>query len=203
MLSKKKTSIQLWSNNRLLEDSYFLCQSETLEFKKYSRTITSNYLLIHLDLEEDLANTTSNLFPLLSSVSEKGIKVLACLSLSSGNKTSLLEKYLGIFNSLYEKKINIRTLVIYDLYTLDPNNLSTSLDKYISNTIATKNLKISKVNNICYYPISLKQCLPSYEKLLFLNSTQSKNYYLSGQPTKDSDFAYFLNKTYQELFFQG
>ncbi|OGD83733.1 hypothetical protein A2572_00730 [Candidatus Collierbacteria bacterium RIFOXYD1_FULL_40_9] len=40
--------------------------------------------------------------------------------------------------------------------------------------------------------------MPSYEKLLFLNSTQSKNYYLSGQPTKDSDFAYFLNKTYQE-----
>lgn len=198
MYNKKKTSISLWSNNRLLQDCYFSCQSDNLEFKKYYKHSASNYLLIHIDLAEDLTNLTSDLYPLLSSVSEKEIKVLACISLSSDNKTPLLEKYLEVFRSLYEKKINIRTLVLYDLYILGADDCATSLDKYIHDIISTKNLKISKNNNVSLYPISLTQCLAAFEKLFFLNSTKSKNYYLSGQPISDSDLAYYLNKVYQE-----
>lgn len=200
MFSKKKTSVYFWSNDSLLLESYLSCQSEAIEFKKYSKLVTSNYLLVHIDLEKDLTELTSTLFPLLSSAQEKKLKVLACLSLSSSNQTSLLEKYLSVFNSLYEKKLNIRTLTIYDFYTLDLGRPSTSFDLFIDSILNSKSIKICKKNSLLYYPISLKQCLPFYEKLLFLNNTQSKNYYLAGQPLKDSDLAFFFNKIHQEKY---
>lgn len=198
MFAKKKASIYVWSNNNSLKDSYLLCQSETLEFKSVTKHPFGDYLLIHIDLESDLSDLTSRLYPLLSAVSEKKIKVLACLSLSSNKISPLLEKYLGILNSLYEKKVNIRSLIIYDPYVLASNKISTSFDRFVSNTIFTKSIKISKNSNVLFYPISINQCLPVYEKLLFLNSTQSKTYHLSGQPIKESDFAYYLNTLHQE-----
>ncbi len=198
MFNQKKTSIYLWTNNSLLEDIYFSCQTETIEFKKYSKLSSKHYLLIHLDLDSDLSYLTSNLYPLLSSAADKETKILVCLSLSTSSQTPLLEKYLGILNSLYEKNINLRTLTIYDLYTLNSNYAATSFDSYISKILSEKNINISKKNDKTFYPISLNQCLAVYEKLFFLNSTQFKNYHLAGIPIKDSDLAYYLNRLYQE-----
>lgn len=198
MSSIRKTQISIWSNNQSVVDKYLAFESDTLDFKKSSLFHQINYLLLHLDLESDLSELTSKLYPLLSSAEEKNIKFLAILSLSSNNQTSLLDKYLGILGDLYQKKLNIRILVVYDLYFLDNTQAVTSFDNLISNTLQSKRLDVSKTGSVLLYPISLSQSAKVFEKLLFLHGTQSKNYYLAGSPIKDLDLAYLISRNTSE-----
>lgn len=198
MSTIRKTQISIWSNNENLVDKYLSLASDTLDFKKNSLFHQTNYLLLHLDLESDLSELTSKLYPLLSKAEEKKIKILAVLSLSSNNQASLLDKYLAILSDLYQKKINIRILVVYDLYILDNTQPATPFDNFVSNILQTKKIDVSKSGSVLLYPVSLSQSAKAYEKLFFLHGTQSKNYYLAGTPIKDLDLAYLLNKNTSE-----
>lgn len=192
------TKIRIWSNNSFLEESFKVQASADTNFVELHTFTHVGYLLLIVDLSQNLSNISQKIIEFYHHAREKDQK-LAVLVLH--NRYIEVEKNIyfeDLLNKIGGNKPIHRLVILKDLF--QPNTLSfdTYLEKYILDAIGNRKITISSKGENIYFPISFSDLVHSLKKIFFLNGTSGKTFWILGDPISDLEIAYLIKKSLED-----
>lgn len=198
-MSANVPKIHLYSNNPEITD-YFLSLKADVHNLLFTESKNAYYTLLILDLSSDLTDLTSKILNYSDTALKQNQKILFCFLQESNQNPETLNRYQSLITDLKESKLDYRSLTVIDLYTLNLDKPVTSFDKRVEKWLDYGTCVASSKSEPQYYPLEVKSFLEAVKKILYLNSTSLKKYYLSGIGISDIDNAYIVKKYYEEYF---
>ena len=194
-----KIKIAVWSNNSFVENS-FVCQTSVTEmdFKELKDTASTPYLLAIIDLDQNLANVSQSLIDLYSLAREKDQK-LAVILLHGSEVDTEKNLYFQELLSKMGKDIPLHRLVIIkDLFQVNLLYSETYIEKYILEAITNRKIIISAKGENLLFPISFSDVTTCLKKILFLQGTAGRTFWVLGDPVNDLEIAYLIKKNLED-----
>lgn len=191
--------IAIWSNNSFLEDS-FLGQTDSPEtqFLGYKETGHAPYVLVLIDLTQDLSNISQRVISFYDECRKHDQKLVVLLLHGQEVDHEKDLYFENLLISLGAGRPLHRLVLVKDLF--QPNLLytETSLEKYILNAISSGKILISSKGENYFYPLTSSDLIAGLKKIYFLNGTAGKSFWLLGDPVTDLDIAYLIKKNLED-----
>ncbi|KKT40541.1 hypothetical protein A3K29_01115 [Candidatus Collierbacteria bacterium RIFOXYB2_FULL_46_14] len=194
-----KIKIAVWSNNSFVEDS-FVGQTSVLEldFKEFKTTVSTPYFLAIIDLDKSLSNVSQQLIDLYSLAREKDQKLAVILLHGAEVDTEKNLYFQELLGKMGGDRPLHRLVIVKDLFQVNLLYSETYLEKYILEAIADRKIIISVKGENTLFPISFSDITNCLKKILFLQGTAGKTFWVLGDPVTDLEIAYLIKKNLED-----
>ena len=189
-----QAKIAIWSNNSYLKSHIEEVKFDNLSFSDYTNSCSCPFVLVLIDLSQDLNNISQKIINIYEHCSIKGKKL--CLALFQWD-TIDTEKNL-YFSQLLQQLGSAspihRLVYVKDIISENLISPETWLEKYILESLLEGKIHISSKGENKIYPLTVKDFLAGLQKTFFLSGTAGKEFWMVGDPLTDLDLAYLLKK---------
>ncbi len=198
-MSAGTTKFALWSNNSYLEDAFLGETSlEDIKFLEYRESNSLPYVLILIDLMEDLSNISQKLINFYKHVRENNQKLTVLLLHGENIDTEKNIYFEELLNKISDGKPLHRLVITKDLFQSALITSDTYIEKYILEAISNRKVNISAKGENQYFPITFPDLINSLKKIFFLNATSGKTFWILGDPVTDLEIAYLVKKNLED-----
>lgn len=197
-MPKISTKVDIWSNHPDLQMAFTgPAFTEQIEFVEYKSNSSHPYVIVLIDLTQDLSDISQKLIAIYDHCRSKSNKlaVVICHGEKIDGEKNLY--FSQLLDGLGGDSPIHRLVLTKDLYQ-DLFEAGTWIEKVILDSLLNKKITISGKGNTKLYPLNLKDCVAALQKILFLSGTAGKTFWLVGDSITDLDLAYLLQKSLED-----
>jgi hypothetical protein len=186
------STISFIGNNQNLINllsKYF--QEKKLNPVNFNSQEPPNYLIFVFNSNQNI--NTFEIENYFSNINSK-TKITVIFQVSQFDNFNQTQQLVKLSENLIKKKLDIRTLLVYDLVSTAENLPLSTLDQILKNSIQKQIINISRNGNLKLFPLSFSDFCEGVSRSLFLSNTANQTFYLAGSSISDIDLALNLKK---------
>lgn len=197
-MSPGSTLISISGNAKKI-DSYVRSYNENKAIKFIEESILKNtkYQILLVNTSENLEDITQKIIDSYSRCRENNSKIVVLLIFNSEINRDKVIQFQKLLSDIGRTNPIHRLVITKDLYQTEKKSI-TELDDQLRNLLNSNEINISEKGNNVINPLHLNDLINGVVKILFLNSTAGKTYYLLGESIKDLDLAYYVKKILED-----
>ncbi len=190
---RKSTPISVESNNNNLVE-IFLKLDEILDVRFISDPglHSAKYSIYLADLSSDITNLSQDLIRILSDCQERQVKIVICLIFKEKIDIEKVHYLKKLLESIDQSPPLYRLCFVRDLYQDVTPLPATYLDSLLYQAIQDSKWKTSIKGKNLYFPLHVVDFVSVIKKILFLNNTSGKNFWVFGDKYSDLEIGFLL-----------
>jgi len=193
-MPRKDTPISVSSNNEKLVELFLAYQIPDIKFVKDKDLHQAKYAIYIADLNSDLLGLSQQIISLLQLGLEKKVKTAICVLFQDHFDTEKITYLRNLLESTSHGSSLVRLCFIRDLYQDHFSFPVTYLDDQFSTASRTRRWKASVKGKNALFPLHLSDLIPALLKILFLDSTAGRGFFLCGDKISDVELGFLIKR---------
>jgi len=189
-------NIDVGSNNKKIIEVFQKVESQNeYHFKAAGDLHNSSYLIYLVDLNADITNISQDIINLLQDAQKRLCKIAICLLFKDKVDTEKVHYLKKLLNSLNQTAPSYRMCFIRDLYQDVLNEPVTKFDYLLADSLVSLQWKTSIKGKNQYFPLHIDDLATALIKVLYLNNTAGKSFWIFGDQYSDLEIGYLIKNS--------